>query len=280
MAIKTIKQNTRISKSRITIKKGGMVSGNNAPKSKPTKCDPSKLKTISHKKNAKMRFICNQYCSSKPQACGGYDEYGEVIPMEKVCKEANVCPMTTRLIDIPKNVMNLVKEMQKLLEDMTGAYKKRETPESKAKKQAKKDRLTELNEQVKQLKEQYAARGAEGGDKSNCFKVLGERISEGLKKYEQLEGACERGELPDYDMETLVKCVDIYQDLLNKYSKIKNEISKSKLEPGIQGAFKRFGKKLISREEKAARRLAGLAKTGSFKRKPIKKACQKALKGV
>ena len=267
-------------KKKKNVKIGGMAPVANAPKGKkPNKCDPAKLKTISHKKNAKMRLICNKYCSSKPTACGGYDEYGEVIPMESVCKEANVCPQTTRFIDIPRNIIKLVNEMKILLEQSTGAYKKRETPESKARKQAKRDRLKELNERIKVLKEQYKARGAEGGDKSNCFGLLGDKISDGLKKYEQLEGACERGEIADNytDMESLVKCVDLYQDLINEYSKIKNEINDSKLESGIQGAFKRFGTKLLSREEKAKRKLAGLAVTGSFKRKSIRKKCQKAL---
>ena len=71
-------------KKKKNVKIGGMAPVANAPKGKkPNKCDPAKLKTISHKKNAKMRLICNKYCSSKPTACGGYDEYGEVIPMER-----------------------------------------------------------------------------------------------------------------------------------------------------------------------------------------------------
>ena len=78
--------------------------------------------------NLSMRFLCTQYCNSKPTACGGFDELGNEFPMEDVCKKLNVCFVDDRLIDIPKNVLKLVKEFQAILESAMECTKEEVTP--------------------------------------------------------------------------------------------------------------------------------------------------------
>jgi Sec-independent protein translocase protein TatA len=261
-----------------SVKKGGASQRTNAANN--NECFPEKINIGTNKQKAKMRFNCTRYCTSKPSACGGIDEFGEEQKMEDVCKKLNVCPNTTKFTDIPKNIKAFINEMQKTLNGITGVYKSRETPESKAKKQAKKTRLQELLEELKQLQEEFNKRSENGELEKKCYEILGKEIKKGFDKFEQLEDACERGEKPDFKvpMKDLVECVDLYKDLLNRYGEIKNEINESKLQPGIMGTLKRFGSKFVSRESKARRRISGTIKTG-FKRKSIKEQCKAALQG-
>ena len=272
------KNNYKVSNKK-SVKKGGTLQLTNAA-SEADECVPEKLETGTNKQKATMRFNCSKYCMSKPAACGGFDEFGEEQKMDPVCKKLGVCHTTTRLTDIPKNIKMLIKEMQNTIDKITGAYKSRETPESKAEKEAKKNRLQELLEELKLLQEEFNKRSKNGKSEKKCYEILGKELKKGFKKFEQLEDACERGGLPDFKepMKDVVECADLYKDLLNRYGEIINEINESKLQPGITGALQRFGSKLVSKESKARRRISGTAKAG-FKRKSIKEQCQAALQG-
>lgn len=279
------KNNYKVSNKK-SVKKGGTLQLTNAA-SEADECVPEKLETGTNKQRATMRFKCTKYCISKPAACGGFDEFGEEQKMDPVCKKLGVCHATTRFIDIPNNIKELIKEMQKTLEELTGAYKSRETPESKAKKLEKKERYNKLLEELKKLENEYIKRSNTKSSKGLgivtskefvCRQTLGNKLKDGFKKFEQLEGLCERGELPDFktterDIRLVVECADFYKDLLNRYGEILNEINKSKLQPGITGALQRFGSKLVSRETKAIRKLL----INKSRRKSIKQRCQKML---
>ena len=252
----------------------GMSMGMELPKTKPEPitCQPDKLKSGTKKQNAKMRFMCTQYCISKPTACGGFDELGEEIPMEEVCKTLNVCPVNNRLIDIPKNVLELIKEFEALLKNATGVYKTRGDPAEKA---AKKARLAELKRELKTLRESYSSNINKD---QTCIQVLGPEIKQAKAKYNTLEDACERGlGTQDYDeLRTLTLCTSKHEKIINRFIEILNEIRENKLETGASGAFNRFASKLLAGEKKSLKKLKNL---GTDK-KSVKEKCAMALKGT
>ena len=177
---KTIKgKNNYKIRNKKSVKKGSTFKQTKAANNSD-ECVPEILETGTNKQKAQMRFKCTKYCSSKPAACGGFDEFGEEQEMEPVCKKLEVCHTTTRFIDIPKNINELINEMQKTLEELTGAYKSRETPEIKAKKLEKKERYNKLLEELKKLEEEYQKTKV----KHKCYSSLGNKLKEALENSE------------------------------------------------------------------------------------------------
>ena len=234
-------------------------------------CQPDKLESGTRKQNARMRFLCTQYCNSKPTACGGFDELGNEFPMEDVCKKLNVCFVDDRLIDIPKNVLKLVKEFQAILESATGAYKRRGDPNKNAEKKA---RLAELKAELKTLRETYTN---EINKDNECSSILGQELKEAKEKYDTLEDACERGQgTQDYnELRKLAQCTSKYEKTINRFIEILNEIRDKKLATGVSGALGRFGEKIIAAEKKSIRKLKNL----TTDKKSVKEKCAMALEG-
>ena len=92
--------------------------------SDPEKCEPEKLDEGNASQKRATRFYRTKYCSQNQMACGGKDETGNFVPPEEVCLRLSVCPKRESLADVPRTVINLVKNFERIIKKLTTGIKK------------------------------------------------------------------------------------------------------------------------------------------------------------
>ena len=204
----------------------------------PTTCEESKLEEGSRKERELMKFLCVKHCNSKETACGGTDEVGEIIAPESVCLNLGVCPPRESLVDIPNSVMGLVKEFQKLLENLTGKLKS----SKKGKDTAKAEKLKALKIEIRELKDKYIKHQYYG----ECKKHLGTDIVSAKKNLLNLAKACKNKEQLK-NLTEIQGCAQGLADIISRYDEILEIIKMEGLEVNANGTIRGILSKTASK---------------------------------
>ena len=235
-------------------------------------CDPNKYMSADDKNKLKMKPACISYCEDKETACGGFDEDGEEIPIEPICKKLKVCYKTGSIWQIPKDVKRYSEMLMGLLKNLDpGAalskFKPSKTPTDMAALNDKKLKLEQIKNKVDSL--------ISGNEK--CKSVLKD-LSTAKSFYKDYKQCIENPD-PNENDPVLVCFAEIgeLKGLIDEYMKLKQETIK--MEPGASGTFKRFkalASKYKDKEKAEFKSLTKQTKTAKRCKKASEKRTQKA----